>query len=237
MSKAYLAALGLLLAAIQLRADLCGFVDPFVGTTATGHTTPAAAYPFGMVQAGPTTGTISWQYCSGYRYEDTAVTGYALTALSGTGFCEYNELQVLPFSGDVRKLPMTSAIDKTTEKAEPGYYAVHQSQDGVNVEIAAAKHAAIYLFRWDKGGQTKVLVNLPYGNGQRDGNQLAGSHDGKVTRLGDRRRSASPEKRVFDKFSRRRATEPPFVNSYVGLREREVHDPRGAERHSRTLHV
>ena len=185
MSKAYLVALGLLLAAVQLRADLCGFVDPFVGTTATGHTSPAAAYPFGMVQAGPTTGTISWQYCSGYRYEDTAVTGYALTALSGTGFCEYNELQVLPFSGDVRKLPMTSAIDKTTEKAEPGCYAVHQSQDGVKVEIAAAKHAAIYLFRWDKGGQTKVLVNLPYGNGQRDGNQLAGSHDGKVTKFGD----------------------------------------------------
>ena len=167
--------------------DFAAYVDPFVGTTATGHTTPAAAYPFGMVQAGPTTGTITWQYCSGYRYEDKAVSGYALTALSGTGFCEYNELQVLPFSGDVRKLPMTSVIDKTTEKAEPGYYAVKQPEDGVSVEIAAAKRAAIYRFRWDKGGRSKVLVNLPYGNGQEAGNQFAGSHDGQVTKLGDRR--------------------------------------------------
>ena len=41
--------------------DSVDLVDPFIGTTATGHTTPAAAYPFGMVQAGPTTGTITWE--------------------------------------------------------------------------------------------------------------------------------------------------------------------------------
>ena len=174
-------------AALTTKGDPAAYVDPFVGTTATGHTTPAAAYPFGMVQAGPTTGTITWQYCSGYRYEDKAVSGYALTALSGTGFCEYNELQVLPFSGDVRKLPMTSVIDKTTEKAEPGYYAVKESEDGVSVEIAAAKRAAICRFAWEKGHQAKVLVNLPYGNGQEAGDQFAGSHDGKVTKFGDRR--------------------------------------------------
>lgn len=177
---------------MDVRADLIALVDPFVGTAATGHTTPAAAYPFGMVQAGPTTGTITWQYCSGYRYEDKAVTGYALTALSGTGFCEYNEVQVLPFSegsgaAGIRALPLRREIDKTTEKATPGYYAVKQSEDGVSVEIAAAKRAAIYRFRWDKGGQAKVLVNLPYGNGQADGNQFAGSHDGKVTKIADRR--------------------------------------------------
>ena len=111
----------ILLPAATAFGDLAEYVDPFVGTTATGHTTPAAAYPFGMVQAGPTTGTITWQYCSGYRYEDKAVTGYALTALSGTGFCEYNELQVLPFVGENGVMPMKREIDKTTEKAEPGY--------------------------------------------------------------------------------------------------------------------
>ena len=175
---------------MDVRADLVALVDPFVGTAATGHTTPAAAYPFGMVQAGPTTGTITWQYCSGYRHEDKAVTGYALTALSGTGFCEYNELQVLPFSGEscavgVRALPLRREVDKATEKAEPGYYAAKQSADGVAVEIAAAKRAAIYRFKWEKGRQAKVLVNLPYGNGQADGNQFAGSHDGKVTKFGE----------------------------------------------------
>ena len=166
------------------RADLADFVDPFVGTAGTGHTTPAAAFPFGMVQAGPTTGTLSWRYCSGYQYEDKSVTGYALTALSGTGFCEYNELQILPFSGPVRGLPMTSTIDKAGERAEPGYYAARQVDDGVSVEIAVAKRAAFYRFTWDKGREPRVLVNLPYGNGQWEGDQLAGSHDGKIMRLG-----------------------------------------------------
>ncbi|MBQ0031611.1 MAG: GH92 family glycosyl hydrolase, partial [bacterium] len=50
---------------------------------------------------------------------------------------------------------------------------------------AAAKRAAIYRFTWEKGRQAKVLVNLPYGNGQEVGNQFAGSYDGKVTKLGD----------------------------------------------------
>ena len=79
---------------------------------------------------------------------------------------------------------MNSAIDKEGERAEPGYYAVRQPDDGVSVEIAAAKRAAIYRFTWDKGREAKVFVNLPYGNGQRDGNQLAGSHDGKIARMG-----------------------------------------------------
>ena len=40
------------LAAGVLRADLnvLDWVDPFIGTGGNGHTTPAAAYPFGMVQ-------------------------------------------------------------------------------------------------------------------------------------------------------------------------------------------
>ena len=35
--------------------DFARWVDPFVGTSATGHTSPAACVPFGMVQAGPDT--------------------------------------------------------------------------------------------------------------------------------------------------------------------------------------
>ena len=46
------------------------FVNPFVGTDATGHTFPAASYPFGLGQAGPDTGCSGWDYCSGYRYSD-----------------------------------------------------------------------------------------------------------------------------------------------------------------------
>ena len=35
--------------------DPAHWVDPFVGTSATGHTSPAACVPLGLVQAGPDT--------------------------------------------------------------------------------------------------------------------------------------------------------------------------------------
>ena len=49
---------------------LGGYADPFVGTSYTGHTTPAAAYPFGSMQPGPQTGNLDWEHCSGYVCED-----------------------------------------------------------------------------------------------------------------------------------------------------------------------
>ena len=60
-----------------------------------------------MVQAGPDTGTGTWDYCSGYQYRDKAVLGYSQTHLNGTGCLDLGDIQVLPFSGEVGKLPMT----------------------------------------------------------------------------------------------------------------------------------
>ena len=37
----------------QKEKRLIQYVDPFVGTAYTGHTTPAAAYPLGFMQPGP----------------------------------------------------------------------------------------------------------------------------------------------------------------------------------------
>ena len=65
--------------------DLADYVDPFVGTSATGHTFPGACVPFGMVQASPDGGTESWHYCSGYRFEDKEIKGFSQTHLNGTG--------------------------------------------------------------------------------------------------------------------------------------------------------
>lgn len=51
--------------------DLTEFVNPFIGTAFTGHTFPGAAYPLGFMQPGPETGNFSWDYCSGYFYDET----------------------------------------------------------------------------------------------------------------------------------------------------------------------
>ena len=145
--------------------DLAEYVDPFTGTAGTGHTHPAACVPFGMVQAGPDTGCNDWAYCSGYQYKDSSVLGYSLTHMSGTGCPDYGDVQILPFTGGVEKMPMRRTIDKGSEKASPGYYTVRQPDDGLTVEIAAAKRAAIYRVTGGREDEVKVLVNLPFGLG------------------------------------------------------------------------
>ena len=55
---AKLCLMAVLVTSFTVSADVLDNVDPFVGTSANGHTTPAAAYPFGMVQPGPDTGHV-----------------------------------------------------------------------------------------------------------------------------------------------------------------------------------
>ena len=146
-------------------ADLASWVDVFTGTSGTGHTHPAAAVPFGMVQAGPDTGAGDWAHCSGYQYGDTSVLGYSLNHLSGTGCPDYGDVRILPFTGELGAEPARRAIDKGRESASPGYYRVAQPDDGLTVEVAAAKRAAIYRISGGLDGEVKVLVNLSAGLG------------------------------------------------------------------------
>src|ERR1043165_9920803 len=73
------------------------YVNTFIGTSATGHTFPGATVPFGMVQLSPETGNFGWNYCAGYRYEDTVITGFAHTPLSGTGGVDLGDVLFFPF--------------------------------------------------------------------------------------------------------------------------------------------
>jgi putative alpha-1,2-mannosidase len=54
------------------------YVDPFIGTAYTGHTSPAATTPFGMVQLGPDNGTLDWEFCSGYHDKSKTILIIAL---------------------------------------------------------------------------------------------------------------------------------------------------------------
>jgi putative alpha-1,2-mannosidase len=51
----------------QGSAPVSRWVNPFIGTDCTGHTTPAAAVPFGMVMPGPDHAERGWSYSSGYQ--------------------------------------------------------------------------------------------------------------------------------------------------------------------------
>ena len=158
---AAVAALSCASAAVTARAleDYARHVDVFTGTAATGHTTPAAAVPFGMVQAGPDSGKYNWAYCSGYQYYDQAVVGYSQTHLSGTGCTDMGDVQILPFTGSFSVRPAYRAVDKRQERGEPGYYTTVQSVDGVKVEITATKHVGFYRITSLEGRSLKVLFD------------------------------------------------------------------------------
>ena len=153
--------------------NFSGWVDPFVGTSATGHTFPAACVPFGLVQAGPDTigaDGLWWHYCGGYRYEDGRIVGFSQTHLNGTGGIDLGDLLVLPFTGEVGNDNYSSKFRNVTEQASPGWYAVRLDDFGVVAEVSAAEHSAIYRFTYEKGGSAHLLVDTLYGLSLRQHN-------------------------------------------------------------------
>jgi predicted alpha-1,2-mannosidase len=152
--------------ALILGTSCCGereenclqYVDPFVGSTFTGHTSPCASYPFGFLQPGPQTGNFAWKYCGGYRYEDTLIWGFSQTRLNGTGIPDLSDILIMPFSGEPGK-EYKSRFSKASEKASPGYYAVSLTDNSVDVELSVSPHAAIhrYVFKKDSPG---LYINL-----------------------------------------------------------------------------
>ena len=137
------------------------YVDPFIGTTYTGHTFPGAAYPFGMMQAGPQTGNFEWKYCAGYKYEDPQIWGFSQTRLNGTGVPDMGDLLIMPFAGN-RTSDYKSTYSKKTEIATPGYYSVLLDDNAVHVELTTAPHVAMHRYHFQKD-KPSVYINFQSG--------------------------------------------------------------------------
>lgn len=139
-------------------ASLLSFVDPFIGTGATGHCTPAATVPLGAIQAGPDTGNAcDWAHCSGYQFSDTLLQGFSSTHLSGTGCGDLGDVRLLPFVEAVPTGPVE--MDKSDECASPGYYAV-TLKDGIRCEMTASDHAGVFRFVYPEGCARMLIVDL-----------------------------------------------------------------------------
>jgi len=144
------------LATVGAVADPAEFVDPFIGTAATGHTTPAACVPFGLVQAGPDTGRGGWEHCSGYIKGEKTICGFSQTHLNGTGCSDLGDLPILPFRGGE---PMPQTFSSATEVATPGYYAVTLTDAQVRAEVTARPHVGYYRFTYDGNAPRRLLVD------------------------------------------------------------------------------
>ena len=143
-------------------SNLTQYVDPFVGTAYTGHTTPAAACPLGFVQPGPQTGNFGWEHCSGYNYNDSLIWGFTQNKLNGTGIPDMGDLLLMPFSG-VSGKEFKSKYSKDREIASPGYYSVYLDDNHVKVELSCTPHVAIHKSSFDQDGGA-VYINFQSGS-------------------------------------------------------------------------
>lgn len=155
------------------------YVDPMIGTAASGHTFPGATVPAGMVQLSPDTfigsntdhesGLNPWHSASGYwdssNYEtgevvntDVPLYGFSHTHLSGTGATDLGDILVLPYA-DMANTQLNS-FDKANEEASAGYYRTKLNQGQIEVELSATKRVGLHKYTFAEGADRNVKFDL-----------------------------------------------------------------------------
>lgn len=163
----HMACLAALLAACtSQKENPVDFIDPFIGTGFHGHTYPGATVPFGAVQLSPDTRAGNWDACAGYHYDDSTLTGFSHTHLSGTGCIDLGDLLIRPTTQtvDPSRQPMyaPAAFRHEDEKAEAGYYAVLLHEEGIRAELTATAHTGVHRYAFPKESTPTVIVDLKH---------------------------------------------------------------------------
>ncbi|PAR46239.1 GH92 family glycosyl hydrolase [Vibrio metoecus] len=159
--------------------SLLKYVDPMIGTAASGHTFPGATVPAGMVQLSPDTfigsnsdhesGLNPWHSASGYwdssNYEtgevvntDVPLYGFSHTHLSGTGATDLGDILVLPYA-DMANTQL-NFFDKANEEASAGYYKTKLNQGQIEVELSATKRVGLHKYTFADGADRNVKFDL-----------------------------------------------------------------------------
>ena len=163
----HMACLAVLLAACtSQKENPVDFIDPFIGTGFHGHTYPGATVPFGAVQLSPDTRAGNWDACAGYHYDDSTLTGFSHTHLSGTGCIDLGDLLIRPTTQtvDPSRQPMyaPAAFRHEDEKAEAGYYAVLLHEEGIRAELTATAHTGVHRYTFPKESTPTIIVDLKH---------------------------------------------------------------------------
>lgn len=163
----HMACLAALLAACtSQKENPVDFIDPFIGTGFHGHTYPGATVPFGAVQLSPDTRAGNWDTCAGYHYDDSTITGFSHTHLSGTGCIDLGDLLIRPTTQSIdlsKKTICTPTVFRhEDEKAEAGYYAVLLHEEGIRAELTATAHTGVHRYTFPKESTPTVIVDLKH---------------------------------------------------------------------------
>ncbi len=145
--------------------ELVSYVDPYIGTGGHGHVFLGANVPFGLVQLGPVQPVEGWDWCSGYNYAGTQLTGFSHTRLSGTGVGDLGDLLVMPVAHPDQR---TAAFSHADEQVRPGYYSVRLHRPAVQVELTATQRVGFHRYTYDTPPDT-LLLTLDLRQGVNEG--------------------------------------------------------------------
>ena len=151
------------------------FVDPHIGSGGHGHVFVGASVPFGAIQAGPQNIHKGWDWCSGYHHSDSIIIGFAHTHLNGTGCTDMGDIQIMPYTGEIRSArgqqddisgSCSSYYRHENESVAPGYYSLTMN-NGVGIEMTTSTRTALHRITYPETAGHRLLVNLEEGNGDR----------------------------------------------------------------------
>ena len=150
------------------------YVDTLIGTNGLGNVNPSPVAPEGMIQPSPDNwNPNNWDgngSPSDYHHNLKQLSGFSTTHISGAGKGDLNDFAFLPYSG-FNTDPVT--MDKTTEVAEVGYYAVNLVETKVKAELTATDRVAFHRYTFAENDDRKVRIDLQhelleqYGNHSR----------------------------------------------------------------------
>jgi len=150
------------------------YVDPWIGTGFHGHVFMGANTPFGAVQLGPVNFSEGWDWCSGYHYSDSTITGFSHTHLSGTGIGDLGDVLLMPTTGEVilgkgtLKNPVsgnTSLFSHKDEIARPGYYSVRLQRYNIKAELTASTRVGFHRYTFPAAESAHIVIDLVQGIG------------------------------------------------------------------------
>jgi predicted alpha-1,2-mannosidase len=143
--------------------DPVSLVDPFIGTSGVSKENavddfPGADMPFGMLEWSPD--TPSNVPGGGYGYDDTAITGFSLTHLSGAGCGVFGDFRFMPTVGAVVDPANAQApFSHADERAHPGSYAVTFARPAITTELTVTPRTGLGAFTFPAGAVGNILIN------------------------------------------------------------------------------
>jgi len=150
------------------------FVDPFIGTAEHGHVFLGANVPFGAMQSGPVNIDKGWDWCSGYNYASKEILGFTHTHLSGTGIGDWNDILLLPATGELKikaskNLNLSdgygSFFSHKNEVCRPGFYSVYLDNYKVDAELTTSSRVGMHRYTFHDNYNAHVLLDLSFGTG------------------------------------------------------------------------